>query len=296
MDINALVSQAKANTEKLENQTETTAGGDFEYEVPAAGLTPARFIGYVEVGKRKQNPYQGKEKPPADEVRLYFELNGSKHQREVEVEGVKKTFTNTIAVKLTKKLSDKAGFVKLFKKMLYGRDGITHMAQMLGEPFLIKVVHNSVKKEGQKDRVYANMKDDDGNWLIQAPMVEDPLSGETTPVPVPDVTQAVKLLLWDAPTKEQWDSIFIDGTRTVKDDKGQEREVSKNWLQLDIAENALNFHGSALEGLVGGLGDLDLTPETPSGGESENPADGMEDDKPATPPANPSDALAALGL
>lgn len=302
MDINALVNQAKENTEKLENQTETTSGGDFEYEVPAAGKTPARFVGYVEVGKRPQRPYQGKDKPPAEEVRLYFELNGKKHQREVEVDGEKRIFTNTISVKLTKKLSDKAGFTKLFKQMLYGRDGITHMAQMLGEGFLINVVHNTVKKEGQKDRTYANMKDDNGNWLIEAPMVYDPISETSQPIPVPEVTQPVKLLLWDAPSKEQWDSIFIDGTRTVKGDDGQEREVSKNWLQEDIVQNALNFHGSALEAMVGGLGDLDLTPDAPGDAagaatESENPGEGMDTpEEGQKPSADASDVLASIGL
>lgn len=298
MDINALVAQAKAAAEQLEDQTEVNAGGDFEYETPPEGMTPARFVGYVELGKRGQRPYQGKDKPDADEVRLYFELNGTKHQRKVVVDGVEKTFTNTIQVKVAKKLSDKAAFYKLFKKMLYGRDSITHMAQMLGEGFLIRVVHNTVEKDGKKN-VYANMRDDDGNWLIQSPMMENPLTNETTPVPVPDVSQSIKLLLWDAPSKEQWDSIFIDGTRTVKDAKGVETEVSRNWIQEDIVKNAKNFEGSALEAMIGGIGDLDMAPETPAESAGAAVADSGASDakKPESGAVDPNaDPLAAMGL
>jgi hypothetical protein len=298
MDVNALISQANSATKELEDQTKVSEGGG-EFETPPAGPTPARFVGYVEIGKRKQRPFQGKAKPDAEEVFLFFELNGKKHCREVEVEGEKKTFTNVIRVKLTKKLNDRAGFTKLFKKMLYGRDGITHMAQMLGEGFLVTVVHNTVEKDGKKN-TYANIKDDDGNWQIAAPMYQtDPLDADTLqPLPVPEPRQPIKLLLWDAPSQEQWQSIFIDGTRTVKNDKGEEREVSKNWLQEDIVQNAVNFEGSALQAMLGGLADLSLDPEPQDS--PEVAAEGgaaKEAEKPAEKPsAAASDPLAALGL
>lgn len=287
MDINKLIEQAKAATEKLEDQTEVQAGGDFEYETPPAGPTPARFVGYVELGSRAQRPYQGKEKPDCDEVRLIFELNGSKHKKEVGEGDDKKTITNVISVRVAKKLNEKATFYKLFKKMLYGRSGITHMSQMLGEAFIITVTHNTVKgKDGAKDRTYANMRDEDGSWLIGAPVLADPLSGETKPVPVPEATKPIQLLLWDAPSQEQWDSIFIDGTRTVKGEDGTEREVSKNWLQEDIVQNAKNFEGSALQAMLGGIADLTLEDEPQDSEEIANEAEAPSAD----------DALAALGL
>lgn len=303
MDVNTLIAQAKAGTENLEDQTKVSEGG-FEFETAPAGYTPARFVGYVEVGKRKQKPYQGKPKPDTEEVRLYFELNGEKHQREVEVDGVKKTFTNIISVKVAKKLNDKAGFTKLFKKMLYGRDSITHMAQLLGEGFLIQIVHNKVPGvDGKPERTFANMKDDDGNWLIQAPSYTDPLTNESKPVPVPAPSQPVKLLLWDNPSKEQWESIFIDGTRTVKGEDGTEKEVSKNWLQEDIVQNAVNIEGSALMAMLGGVADLDLSPEAPAG-EPEAPAtpgapaepEKATDEAPTAPAGGAGDIMADLGL
>lgn len=289
MDMNALINEASEAADELGDQSEAKSGG-FDREVPPAGPTPARLIGYVEVGKRKQKPFQGKEKPDADEVRLYFELNGKKHVREIEVGGVKKTVTNILTVKLAIKLDEKAGFFKLFKKMRYGRDSVKHMSKMLGEGFLVTVVHNKQVGKDGKEIVYANLKTDDGEWMIGAPMyLADPLDPDSsTPLPVPAVTQNLRLLLWDKPSKMQWDSLFIDGSRTVKDDKGQESEVSKNWLQEDIVQNAQNFEGSALQTLLGGLGDLSLEPEAPS-----SPAKAPPATKAATPAATPAKAAAA---
>lgn len=307
MDLNSLINEAIDAVDELEDQSEAKSGGGFERETPPAGPTPARFIGYVEVGKRKQKPFQGKEKPDADEVRLYFELNGKKHLREIEVDGVKKIVSNILTVKLSKKLDQKAGFFKLFNKMRYGRDSIKHMVQMLGEGFLVTVIHNKKKDAEGKEQVYANLRDDDGNWFVGAPMyLTDPLDPDSSaPLPVPAVTQNVRVFLWDKPTKAMWDSLFIDGHRTVKDDKGVERQVSKNWLQEDIVQNARNFEGSPLQALLGGLGDLSLTPDEPKA--QEKPKESPPASGAANPPAKGSEAppassdaaadpLAALGF
>jgi hypothetical protein len=309
MTLNALLAEANEAAEQLEDQTEAK-GAAFEHEVPPAGPTPARFIGYVEVGKRKQKPWQGKEKPDAEEVRLYFELNGKKHIREVEVDGVKKRVTNIITVKVAKKLSENAAFFKLLGKMRYGRDSVKHMSAMLGEAFLVTVVHNKNTGADGKEVTYANLRDADGNWMIGAPMYQtDPLDADTlVPLPVPEVTQNPRLLLWDKPSKAQWDSLFIDGTREVKDAKGNVTTVSRNWLQEDIVQNATNFEGSALQALIGGLGALSLEPEAPTAGKAEkSPAKAPVEKSATTPaakvekaPAAPADEagdpLAALGL
>ena len=142
--------------------------------------------------------------------------------------------------------------------MAYGRPGITNHAQMLGEAFLINVIHAPGKDRDGNDKTYANMKDADFNWQISAPMQTDALTGETTKLPVPDPTIDLRLLLWDNPTKEQWDSVFIDGDRTVKNEAGEDVTESKNWLQKDIVTNALNFAGSPLEQMLNGVADLEL--------------------------------------
>jgi len=96
---------------------------------------------------------------------------------------------------------------------------------------------------------------------------------------VPEATIDIRLLLWDTPTQEQWDSVFIDGDRTVKNDKGEEVTESKNWLQRDIVTNALNFAGSPLEQMLNGVGDLEMP--------------GDKADEPATEPDTAAELAAA---
>ncbi len=309
MDTNVLLAQAAAAADTLEDQSVAKEGGNFSDEPYPAGKTPARFIGYVELGLRKQRPWQGKEKPPAEEVRLYFELNGKKHQREVVVDGVAKTFTNVLSLTLSKRQGEKASFYKLFKKMQYGRDSINHFHQMLGEGFLVDIVHNTVAATADKPaRTFANMHDADGNYLIGAPMYQaDPMDDSSwAPIPVPAATVAMKLLLWKAPSKEQWASIFIDGTRTVKEKDGSTKEVSKNWLQEDIVSNALNFPGSPLEALLSGLSGLSLENDMPTAAPESaakapsaaaaTTAPKAAETAPSEAPAASADPLSALGL
>ena len=57
-----------------------------------------------------------------------------------------------------------------------------------------------------------------------------------------------RLFLWSAPTQEQWDSLYIEGT--YKDKEGKER--SKNFIQEKIL-SAHNYAGSKLESMLSGL-------------------------------------------
>lgn len=272
-----------------EDQTETKAGGDFEYTPPPAGRTVARFIEYIELGKQKQAPYQGKPKADAEMVRLTFELLGAKHISEIEVDGGKKTIANRISVTLNKNFGEKAKFKKLFNKMVYGREGIKHFTQMLGQAFLVDVILNTGEKT---KKVYANIRDSEGNWLVSAPRIQqggDPLAGiegEWVDITskVPANISPLRIFLWDHPNKDCWDSLFIDGTRKVKQADGTEVEQSRNWLQQMI-KDASNFGGSPIEQLIGGVADLPAT---------EQEAAKQETNEPPFEPDNKPDATAAL--
>lgn len=250
--MNALLQQAK---QAKQDQTVTPTA--YTYEPPAAGKALARFVGYIELGKRKQRDYKGEKKSPEDSVLLCFELNGKKHMKEFkEGEPLQPTL---IYEEMTLKLGDKANFKKLFNKMRGAREDVKHMAELLNEPFILTIEHNKVDgKDGQPDKIYANIKDKDGSWLVGPPAVEDPMSGEVTVVPVPEAITPLRLLFWDSPTKEQWDSLYVDGERTVKDKEGNEKIVSNNRLQQRIVKEAVNFDGSALQDLIVGLGGLTL--------------------------------------
>jgi hypothetical protein len=249
------VSELANMAAEVDDQTETQEAGVFEREVPAAGVHVARFIEYIETGKHKQKPYQGKEKPDAEVVRVTFELlHPKKSIIEYEHEGEKRVRGQLITIRVKKSLSDKASFKKLFNAMTYGRDGIKHMAQMLGEPFLVHVTHNTVKGTDGRDNVYANLNKD-GVFQIGAPRHIDPMTEVVTKLPVREPIAPVRIFLWNNPTKETWDSLFIDGTREVKAPDGSVTQESKNWLQ-ELILSATNFNGSALDSLLHGVSEL----------------------------------------
>lgn len=298
-----LLDQAKKAAAALADQTEDK-GGNFEYEPPVAGPCVARMVSYIEIGSHPQRAYQGKAKPPSPEAIVQFELLGKKHRKEIEVtaeDGTKSTkvvypiITERVAIKS----GPRAGFYKMLSAMDYGR-GNTHMAFMLGEAFILTIIHNEVEKDGKK-RTYANIKDDSGNWKIAAPVRVNE-EGETEPLKAPEATVELRMLLWDAPSAEQWNSIFIAGSYTKKEGD-KEVEVSKNWLQA-TCRKALNFEGSALGNIIaeigGDLPEVDTDPESvpevddePSGGE-DTPEDEKAPDE--APAGADDDPLADLGL
>lgn len=257
------IAELAALAAETDDQTEVVQGGDFERRVPVEGLTVARFIEYTELGVHGSKPYLGKPKPDADKVRLTFELLSEKKGNiyEVDVEGGKKKLTEKITVTLAKKQNERAGFKKLFDKMVYGRTDIKHMAQMLGEAFLVTIIHG---KSTDGKETYANIRDKDGNWHIGAPqqVIEDAIAGtkEVKKLAVPEQLTPSRIFLFNNPTKETWDSLFIDGTRKVKNDQGIEIEESKNWLQ-ELIQSAKNFKGSPLEAMLAGVNELSIKEE-----------------------------------
>lgn len=238
---------------QFEDQTETPEN-DFEYVLPVEGPAVARFIGYIELGKHKQPDFQGQKKPDADEVRLTFELLGKKH---VVTDDDGKQRANQISFNISKKLGDKASFKKLFNKMTYGRD-IKHMAQMLGEGFLVTVHHNKSKKDEKK--VYANLRNKEGEWSVGEPAQYNHIEGTKTMLPVPEQISPSRIFIWNTPTKATWDTLFIDGEREVKEGDTV-RKVSKNWLQ-ELILSASNYKCSPLEAMLHKVDDLTLDTST----------------------------------
>lgn len=213
-----------------------------EYRVPPAGKAMARFIEYVELGPQPQT-WNGEKKPDCEEVRVAFELFGKKYTS-TSADG--EEIHDILVWKGKKKLNSKSPFFKLMKKMTYGREGITHMAQMLGEAFVVEVKHNTSERNG-KEVTYANLFMG-GDCYVAAPVKEDPETNETVRLNVPNPTRPFRCFIWKTPTKECWDSIFIDGSRTFKEgDKEVTR--SNNWMQ-ETLQSSPAFPGSALEAML----------------------------------------------
>jgi len=236
----------------VEDHTEVSHG--FENEPPAAGKTVARLVEYIEFGLQEQK-FNGQAKDPARNLHITFELLGPKNIREIELaDGTKKKLADRVTIRLTKgsRVNEKSTFFKVFNLLRYGRKDITHMSQMLGEAFVVEVHHSKPAESGPtKGRVYANLrqnKEDGGNFTIFPPYQEDALTGEKKPYKVAQPIGDMRLFVWDDPTKDTWDCLFIDGTRTVR--AGDlEQQVSKNWIQ-EAMLRSLDFEGSPLEAFL----------------------------------------------
>lgn len=226
-NLKALIQEVSAT----EDQTQTQVFR--EARVIPGGKTLARFTGYIEFGVQPRKPHNGKPKDPAEEVGLTFELLGSKNIREVEnKEGEKFTVTDKVHINLTKSFTQNANYKKLFEKMRRGREDIKHMAQMLGEAF---VVHVTLSKPDAKGKIHANLRDDSG-FRVEDTREEDPETGKTKVYKVPEAKMEIQFFSFQCPNAESWNSIYID---------------KKNWIQEKIMR-AVNYPGSAVEELLSG--------------------------------------------
>jgi len=274
-----MVKKSKQETQELtveelialdgEDQSQTT-DGDFERTLPPEGETLARFVEYVELGLQPQRPYMGKEKPPADEVNLVFELLSPDNIHEVtDTQGNTTQFNDRIYITVAKKLSGRAKFKKLFEAMKYGRDDIKHMKKMLGEAFIVNIIHSASKTN--PDKIYANIGNKD-NVGIRGPFTTNLKTRKQVKEDVPEATMPLKIFLQDNPTKASWDSLFIDG-EYEKDGETK----SKNFIQNKILASP-SFPGSALEALLDGT---DSLPEL-----ADDPVDDIGEEEEASAPVN----------
>lgn len=205
-----------------------------------AGRAYARLIGYREFGNHVQT-YQGKAKAPARVVRLTFAMWGKANPlgenvqdncyHLVNEDGTVKSHGTFTTFDISLGNNEKSKIKHGFDKMNWTKKHKT-FATMLGEAFLLPI---EIKKGTKADSKPYNLID----WAGILPPL-DPMTAQ--PYQIPDVKdEDYFAFLWDMPTKEDWDAMFIDGTN----DKGQ----SKNFLQ-GMCLKAKDFPGSALERLL----------------------------------------------
>lgn len=275
-DINAAVQQAAA---KGPDMNKAQKGGGGAYVPPAEGLCRLRLIGYIEGGKQRHE-FQGAVSYK-DKVKLIFELSGPKHQPRKLDDGT--LIPHRITVEETLSLSEKAHFYKIFTAMNYDKQA-THMAQMLGREFLGTVYHRTSKN----GNVYAQLKGPQG-YSIRSPYYEDPATGETHHIEAAPLMSELRCFLWEFPSKEMWDSLFIEGQYEARtDDAGNviAPARSKNVLQEWIMA-ASNWQGSPMHDILES-GSLDI-PDT----EVEAPKE-AQGDMPPWPAEEDDDPLAGI--
>lgn len=248
--------EAVASGELEINMNETKSGGDFKPVLLPKGKAWVQLTSYIDLGIQPRKEMNGQKKTPCAQFILEFHVVGGTgvlpdktKQKYVGADGFNpKLGTPFGSIDLSQ--NEKSNSYKIFLALQLGDTSITHFAQCLGKFYLLPIDITEPNADGKQYQRY-NFKDLDPALDLDG----DPL--ECTSVS----EDKFRLFLWDKPTKEQWDSIYIEGTWKDKDGK----EHSKNVLQEKIL-NAQNFVGSKLESLLSGV-------ELPSLGTSSEPTD-----------------------
>lgn len=217
INLNALSSLVNATVaEQGIDQSVTQSGGNFADVLLPKGTYFGRFMEYIELGK-KIPMHMGKPtgKPAVMNVRLGFIV----YTPDGNIKRI-----NPFPMSVSS--FEKAKFKQVFDKMNY--DGtLKHMAQRLGQAFMFEVEQYTSKTGKTSNTI-------DFLSLRQLPKF-DPNTGAPIELPALDES-GLRLFLFDNPTKETWDSLFIE---------------KNNFIQEDILQ-AVNFEGSALQQMLMG--------------------------------------------
>ena len=187
------------------------------------GYAFGRLVEYIEFGNQPQE-FQGQAKAPALEFTLGFALTGQGYQNDDGTPYVVRTYNTALS------RNEKSRAFKLFKALNW-KGTAKSFAQLLGDTFLVKI--KQVPKSRTDPKIVSRI-DLDG---FLPPL--DPVTRQPYPIAeAPD--DMYRLFLWSRPTKEAWDSLYIEGEYEGK---------SKNRIQEQILA-ALDFQGSPLQQLL----------------------------------------------
>lgn len=201
------------------------------------GYAFGRLVEYIEFGKQPQE-FQGQAKDPALEFALGFALTGQGYQNDDGTPYVVRTYNIALS------RNEKSRAFKLFKALNW-KGTAKSFAQLLGETYLVKI--KQVPKSKTDPKIVSRI-DLDG---FLPPL--DPVTRQPYPIAeVPD--DMYRMFLWSRPTKEAWDSLYIEGEYEGK---------SKNRIQEQILA-ALDFQGSPLQQLLMASGVTTLPTAAPA--------------------------------
>ena len=228
IDVNSFLALANEAAEYGPDMNEAVSGGSGARLLPV-GNAFAVLIGVVELGKHPQE-YNGKAKDSADEVQLTFALmgqgfNGEKYANDDGTPYILRCYPFAMS------RNEKARAFLTFKKMNW-KGTAKSFPQLLGQAFFLPIKQQPKSKT---DAAPVSRPDLTG---ILPPL--DAMTGQPYQVPQVD-PKLFHLFLWEKPTIECWDSIYIDGAY----DDGE----SKNVIQGTVTA-ALNFQGSPIQQLL----------------------------------------------
>lgn len=256
------------NTAELVDMTEVKTGGGGRGLLPK-GTAIVRLSTYIEFGKHIKE-WQGQKKPATPQFKLGFCIVGGggvnkegKGEKYVREEG-NFPFIGTYDVAMSQHQKSKA--VKYFKALNSAGEQATHFVQKVAEQCLYALPIGVEKDKNGNDR---NTYDFANLSVAVNPQTYEPY----TDADMPKLEEKhIQVFLWDRPTKEMWDSIYIEGEwEAQKDNSGNVTKPakSKNFLQEKCLQ-AVDFEGSALQNLLQEIGADYSIPEIPTTPEAES--------------------------
>lgn len=264
IDVNNLLALANEAAEYGPDMNEAVSGGSGARLLPV-GNAFAVLIGVVELGKHPQE-FNGKAKEPADEVQLTFALmgqgfNGEKYANDDGTPYIMRCYPFTMS------RNEKARAFLTFKKMNW-KGQAKSFPQLLGQAFFLPI------KQQPKSKTDATPVSRPDLTGILPPL--DAMTGQPYQVPQVD-PKLFHLFLWEKPTIECWDSIYVDGNY----DDGESKNVTQGTITA-----ALNFQGSPIQQLLLANG-LPIPSPRKARNKPATPSDPAAGTTPAAPPAAP---------
>lgn len=187
-------------------------GGGKKHPPLDPGTYPARLVQVIDLGLQPQQPFQGQEKPPANELMLTYEFLDEFLKDEDGEDDPKKPRWYSETMPLHSLEADKAKSTKRYYAIDPNEDHEGDWAKMLGTPCMVTLVHKP--RKGDPDNPYVN---------IAAVSSMRPKEAAKAPV----LVNEPKAFDLDTPDLDIFFSL-------------------PEWLQKKIKDN-LNFDGSELE-------------------------------------------------
>lgn len=220
-------------------------GGNGGNRTPQAniepGTYPARLVQIIDLGLQAQRPYQGKDKPPAQEIMLTYELVDTFMLDENGDEVTDKPRWISETLPFYGLYADKAKSTQRYNALDPNGEFDGDFSKAIGQPINVTIVNNAVG-----DKVYDNIA------TISAMRPRDADK-------CPELVNPAKLFDLDAPDLEIFNAL-------------------PEWLRDKIKGN-LNFKGSPLEQVLGGGGDRPRSAKA-APAKAEEPAAEQDDDAP----------------
>ena len=189
--------------------------GNFKHQPWETGNFLGRLVQVIDMGVQTQQPYQGQEKPPAQEIMLTYEL-GTEFLRDEEgndIEDKPRWISETIPLRSLEQ--DLAKSTKRLKALDPKLESEGDFAKLLGAPCTVTVV--TKPKKNDPNIIYGNV----GN-------ITPAMKG----IPVPELVNPAKVFDLTDPDIEIFNSF-------------------PEWVQ-DKIKNNLEYNGSKLQKLIEG--------------------------------------------